>query len=475
MVMINVVAEERNFADENEPLLTSQKQALITESVNTYEGGTQTAIFPMDNLNVSQITHPETASDAVDFRGIDTGSENVFAPFDAVVVDKMTAFVMGNTIVIQSRSPVKYADGTVDYMTVSFTHDNDVSDLWVGKNITKGEVFYQEGEAGYATGNHIHMICARGQYGVNTIWDHGAGNGLTNSLWPDKALFISSRTNIIYTWWFNWVADLPSDTTPPTISNILITDIDAEGFTVHCNVSDNVGVTRVNYATWTDANGQDELNFVDGVLSGGGSAFRVLYRDHKNERGSYKVDIRAYDAAGNCVGPITTGTTVDETPPTVENVEVIDQSPYGYQIKCKVADNNGINRVQFPTWTSANGQDDINGNWSVDAACSGIIEGDTVTYTVKDSDHRFERGEYNTHIYAYDTFGNQKVYEIKQNVINKDNIVSEETLNNHRYMSFDDILNWKEAEAKAEELGGTLVTIASQDEQSLVERLIGVV
>lgn len=266
----------------------------------------------------------------------------------------------------------------------------------------------------------------------------------------------------------------PPDTNPPTISNIQITDVNAEGFTVRCNVSDNVGVTRVNYATWTDANGQDELNFVDGWLSGGDSSFRVLYSDHKNERGSYKVDIRAYDAAGNCVGPITTGTTVDDIPPTIENVEVIDQSPYGYQIKCKVADNNGINRVQFPTWTSANGQDDINPNWPADGTCSGIIEGDTVTYTVKDSDHRYERGEYITHIYAYDTFGNQKVYEIKQNVINKDNIVSEETLNNHRYILFDDILNWKEAEAKAEEQGGTLVTIASQDEQSLVERLIGV-
>lgn len=320
----------------------------------------------------------------------------------------------------------------------------------VGQFVSQGQQIGTMGSSGLSTGRHLHFAIAT------------AANGSSGR--------INNNPGTI-----NYIYNLqPADTTPPTISNIQITDVNAEGFTVRCNVSDNVGVTRVNYATWTDANGQDELNFVDGWLSGGDSSFRVLYSDHKNERGSYKVDIRAYDAAGNCVGPITTGTTVDDIPPTIENVEVIDQSPYGYQIKCKVADNNGINRVQFPTWTSANGQDDINPNWPADGTCSGIIEGDTVTYTVKDSDHRYERGEYITHIYAYDTFGNQKVYEIKQNVINKDNIVSEETLNNHRYILFDDILNWKEAEVKAEELGGTLVTIASQDEQSLVERLIGV-
>lgn len=142
----NLTTQKGAVSEVNEKSLTVAEQALISESLNTYNGGTQTAIFPMDYLRVTQITHDSTVSDAVDFGGLDAyGSDNVFAPFDAVVVDKMTSYAMGNTVVIQSRSPVKYADGTVDFMTVSFTHDNDVGDIWVGRNLTKGEVFYQEG------------------------------------------------------------------------------------------------------------------------------------------------------------------------------------------------------------------------------------------------------------------------------------------------------------------------------------------
>jgi len=40
---------------------------------------------------------------------------------------------------------IEYADGTIDYMTTLFAHANDVSNLFVGKVIKRGEVFYKEG------------------------------------------------------------------------------------------------------------------------------------------------------------------------------------------------------------------------------------------------------------------------------------------------------------------------------------------
>ena len=49
-------------------------------------------------------------------------------------------------------------------MTIMFAHDNDVSDLFVGKKINKDELFYQEGIKGNATGNHCHIECAKGKY-----------------------------------------------------------------------------------------------------------------------------------------------------------------------------------------------------------------------------------------------------------------------------------------------------------------------
>lgn len=89
------------------------------------------------------------------------------------------------------------------------------------------------------------------------------------------------------------------DTTPPSISNIKITQVDRTGYTVECDVADNVGVRNVAFPTWTTYNGQDELLWVDGTLSGNHAWYRVNIADHNNEAGEYITHIYAYDDAGN--------------------------------------------------------------------------------------------------------------------------------------------------------------------------------
>ena len=69
-----------------------------------------------------------------------------------------------NEVWLESSEPVIYPDGTVDYMTMMFAHDNDVSNLFVGKTINRGERFYEEGRKGNASGNHVHMECGRGKF-----------------------------------------------------------------------------------------------------------------------------------------------------------------------------------------------------------------------------------------------------------------------------------------------------------------------
>ncbi|MBI4857269.1 MAG: GBS Bsp-like repeat-containing protein [Acetobacterium woodii] len=90
------------------------------------------------------------------------------------------------------------------------------------------------------------------------------------------------------------------DTTPPTISNTQITDVNDEGFTVSCQVSDaDSGISSVLFPTWTDANGQDDLVWHPATISGNTASYRVSYNQHNNELGSYTVHIYAYDNAGN--------------------------------------------------------------------------------------------------------------------------------------------------------------------------------
>ena len=112
-----------------------------------------------------------------------------------------------------------------------------------------------------------------------------------------------------------------------------------------------------------------------------------------------------------CIGEKTVNIPKDTTKPVISNVKVT-HSTTGYTVSCTVTDNAGVDRVQFPTWTQAGGQDDIIADWETNTKARGTKSGNTYTYTVKASDHNSETGKYNTHIYAYDKAGNAAMVEM---------------------------------------------------------------
>lgn len=97
------------------------------------------AMFPMETLNISQgenggYSHKGTY--ALDMTGANGSRENIYAPFTGTIKKIDTRPVKegcGHGVWLQSDNPVVFADGTIDYMTIKVTHDNDVSDLYVGK------------------------------------------------------------------------------------------------------------------------------------------------------------------------------------------------------------------------------------------------------------------------------------------------------------------------------------------------------
>ena len=106
----------------------------------------------------------------------------------------------------------------------------------------------------------------------------------------------------------------------------------------------------------------------------------------------------------------------DSEGPTVSRVTWVQSGDYEYYAYAYVTDNVGVDRVQFPTWTELNGQDDIQSNWGTNSSASGTsgswnIGGQTYNYRylVRTSDHNNEYGMYHTHIYAYDAQGNSSV------------------------------------------------------------------
>jgi ribosomal protein L23 len=95
-----------------------------------------------------------------------------------------------------------------------------------------------------------------------------------------------------------------NDTENPVVSDITVSNISAQGYTVSCKVTDNWGIHKVAFPTWTVNNGQDDLpeDFLNtqlGQRSGDIFTFYVRTSDHNNELGAYVTHIYAVDCAGN--------------------------------------------------------------------------------------------------------------------------------------------------------------------------------
>ena len=209
---------------------------------------------------------------------------------------------------------------------------------------------------------------------------------------------------------------IASDTQGPVISNVQISDVSWKGYTVTCDVSDNVKVDRVAFPTWTIEDGQDDL--IDdwehkalGTISNGKATYRVNTSVHGRQTSRvYRTHIYAYDPSGN-----RTGTSSSEypqldvtVPSAISNLEVTDISETGYTVTCDIDPDWGTVKVEFPTWTMNNGQDDE--SWH-----QGTYSNGKASCRILTSGHNQETNcYYCTHIYATDNAGNRTIVDDTQ-------------------------------------------------------------
>ncbi len=290
---------------------------------------------------------------------------------------------------------------------------------WWGNNLNRGAYSYG------TTPKLGSIICWGGSnYGHVAVVEKIEGNRVTysESTWSTKIHFRTGQYTIgnedhasvgdfqgyIYLGDFDLagpeevVEEEVADTTPPIISNLKITNVDDSGFTVSCNVEDqDSGIDRVVFPIWTAVNGQDDLKWYTASVSAGLASKRISYKDYNNERGIYIVHAHAYDRAGLLAmdGTEVMAKIIDITKPTISKLEISNVDELGFTVSCEVYDrDSGIDRVAFPIWTAANGQDDL--IWH-EANVVGNIASKRISY----KDHKNERDDYNIHVYAYDKAG----------------------------------------------------------------------
>ncbi|MBU5445556.1 GBS Bsp-like repeat-containing protein [Paenibacillus sp. MSJ-34] len=184
----------------------------------------------------------------------------------------------------------------------------------------------------------------------------------------------------------------------------------------------NVQAKKVEFPTWTLANGQDDLIWYQGTHLGEGYwKVTIDLTRHRKEAGVYTTHIYKFDSSGTSTMIGSINVNVIDTPFINYPLHDIGIGEEQYEVRLS---NVEADKVTFPTWTSANGQGDLiwhdgvnlgKGNWKV---------------TIPFSKHNDEAGTYITHVYKY-VSGREKQFigEFGVNVVDTPSVIAPQNVN----------------------------------------------
>ena len=164
-------------------------------------------------------------------------------------------------------------------------------------------------------------------------------------------------------------------------------------------VSSPQGVREVLLPTWSNENDQDDIIWHKAQRQSDGTyKFTVRASEHKNSVGDYSVHLYYVQNDGKMVGVGGTTTKVSiaagEKPQGKISIQNKNNETGEFDIVVSgVVAPEGVKTVYLPTWSSQNGQDDI--QWyTAERQADG-----TYRKHVYARDHKNSQGEYNVHLY----------------------------------------------------------------------------
>lgn len=389
--------------------------------------GYETAWFPAPTMKITQIayeSYSHSDQNAIDFET----SGDVFAPFTGKIVqmDKRYGFVL-----LQSVNKVYYADGTLDYMTVGFMHDSDISNLKLKQIIPQGQGFYQPG--GMSSGNpnkykpHVHLAIRKGK--VNYVSRYSTGNkyafqaltinraktAITSSSKLGKVAKNNRVVKGTYTNWANlWKYTNTSSTqkTYPTISgaNVPGSLKTGQSYSIKGTISSPTKMTSVRAGVYTSQSGGTWKT--GAVVNPGSTSYNLANLARyvgfqKLGAGTYYYRVTAKNSAGtatlinqkftvsNAAAAPSYATISGANAPTTLNPEQT------YSIKGTISSTTKITSVTAGIYTSSAGTNMVNGT---------TVRPNTTTYDLKNIDryvyfNRLRAGTYYYRVTATNAAG----------------------------------------------------------------------
>ena len=177
-------------------------------------GGIEDLLCPFTDMYITQGTEGSShkGTKAIDVRGRERG---VRYPYYAPCTVKcIKTYPSNGQVMWQSVNKVRFADGSIDYVTFMTAHDNSM-DSYKGQIVEQGSQLGNMGNKGNATGVHCHIEVSqssdtsfyKNKYGIYTM---------NNEYDLDDCYFVDN-TNILYGMGGNWkTTDKVPVTSQPT-------------------------------------------------------------------------------------------------------------------------------------------------------------------------------------------------------------------------------------------------------------------
>lgn len=205
-----------------------------------------------------------------------------------------------------------------------------------------------------------------------------------------------------------------------------VTSVDENGYTITAKVSSAAQLLRAEAYTWTEAGGPENAIRQDVVLDGSDTVtYQLNIADMENQHGVYYTNLYIYDVNGSRART-KQAVTVPYPQPTIQRTWITDLDTTGYTVFVEFDNAEYVDKVQIPTWTEYNGQDDL--IWH-----DAKVDGNVAYYHVNINEHGSEGGVYNSHVYVTCVDGNSSVetlrVEVPLSVVQKSG-VTERTIPN---------------------------------------------
>ncbi|HFU4123456.1 TPA: GBS Bsp-like repeat-containing protein [Streptococcus suis] len=182
------------------------------------------------------------------------------------------------------------------------------------------------------------------------------------------------------------------------------------------NVMSPNGIKTIRVPIWSAENGQDDIIWYP-VTDQGNGTYRVTVqaKNHKNSLGTYHAHVYVVPQTGNLVYVGETKTVLEKQS-AKGTIAVSSPDPTTGAFKVQINNlvtPNGIQSVFIPTWTDANGQDDIVWHQATKATDGSY------SVTISPSQHKSEDGKYIIHAYVKNSQGKMEFIGSQTATINR--------------------------------------------------------